>query len=102
LDQKAEEEALVPWADFANHSSACSSHLTWDHQEECVVLIADRNYAAGQQVYTSYGERSSAQLLFSYGFVPEAGTNPHDSVLLSLQVRSASVDVLGTMHQTAQ
>lgn len=31
----------------------------------------------------SYGQKSSGQLLLSYGFLPKSGTNPHDAVLLA-------------------
>ena len=103
-------EALVPWADFVNHSAGCSSHILLDSQRSgsggglpifgrnassdggstaqgCVVLQTDREYLAGQQVFASYGEKPSGELLLSYGFIPRPGTNPHDSVAVDAGVR---------------
>jgi hypothetical protein len=36
------------------------------------------------QVYISYGQKTSGQLLLSYGFMPETGANPHDACLLEV------------------
>lgn len=43
---------------------------------------SERRYAP-EQVYASYGARSSGALLLSYGFVP-GGVNPHEAVDLEL------------------
>ena len=43
-------------------------------------------------VDASYGQRSSTELLLSYGFMPEPGTNPYDSVLL--EVRTSKVAII--------
>eukprot|EP00887_Chlorella_sp_A99_P006062 scaffold22.g6062.t1 len=79
-----EVEALVPLADFANHDCAAACHLAWDAAAGGVVLRPDRGYAAGEEVVISYGERTSGELLLSYGFVPPPGANPHDACLLEL------------------
>lgn len=39
------------------------------------------------QVFISYGRKSNGELLLSYGFVPREGTNPRDSVELSLSIK---------------
>ena len=41
---------------------------------------------ACRQVYISYGQKTSGQLLLSYGFVPEAGSNTHDACMLELKL----------------
>lgn len=41
------------------------------------------------QVYISYGKKSNGELLLSYGFVPKEGTNPSDSVELSLSLKKS-------------
>lgn len=41
------------------------------------------------KVFISYGRKSNGELLLSYGFVPQEGTNPHDSVELSLSLRKS-------------
>ena len=38
------------------------------------------------QVYISYGQKTSGQLLLSYGFMPEAGSNPHDACMLEMRL----------------
>ena len=90
-------EALVPWADFVNHSPAATSHLAL--RDGQVVLAADRPYYAGQQLYASYGARASSELLLSYGFVPPPGTNPADAYLLRLGV--ADGDPLAAAKEAA-
>jgi len=37
-------------------------------------------------VFISYGKKSNGELLLSYGFVLKEGTNPNDSVELSLSL----------------
>lgn len=78
--------SLVPWADMLNHSTSCNAHIDWDPQSKAVVLRTDRDYDQGEQVYASYGNRSSGELLLSYGFVPALGTNPYDMAKLKLCV----------------
>lgn len=41
------------------------------------------------QVWVSYGEKTSGELLLSYGFLPEAGANPHDACLLRMRLQTA-------------
>jgi histone-lysine N-methyltransferase SETD3 len=82
--------ALVPWADFVNHSPAATAHLDWEggangDDDGCVVLRTERSYQKGEEVFASYGQRSSGELLLSYGFCP-AGDNPHETVALRLEV----------------
>ena len=38
-----------------------------------VVLRTDRGYSKGDEVYVSYGQKTSALLLLSYGFIPAPG-----------------------------
>ncbi|GAQ86407.1 hypothetical protein KFL_002870110 [Klebsormidium nitens] len=72
--------SLAPFADMANHSVDATTFFEFDARAGAVVLKADRNYEKGQQVFVSYGPRSSGDLLLSYGFVPKLDTNPHESV----------------------
>lgn len=71
------ELALVPWADFANHSTRANekgAHIDWRRGagagSGAVYLPAGGDYKRGEQVYASYGDRTSAELMLSYGFVP--------------------------------
>lgn len=78
--------ALVPWADMLNHSSEVETFLDYDKSSLGVVFTTDRTYQPGEQVFISYGKKSNGELLLSYGFVPNEGTNPNDSVELSLSL----------------
>ncbi|KAL6911402.1 hypothetical protein ACP4OV_000207 [Aristida adscensionis] len=74
--------ALVPWADMLNHSPEVETFLDYDKSSKGIVFTTDRSYQPGEQVFISYGKKSSGELLLSYGFVPKEGTNPNDSVEL--------------------
>lgn len=78
--------ALVPWADMLNHSSEVDTFLDYDKSSRGIVFSTDRVYQSGEQVFISYGKKSNGELLLSYGFVPIEGTNPNDSVELSLSL----------------
>ncbi|KAG6417036.1 hypothetical protein SASPL_124477 [Salvia splendens] len=78
--------ALVPWADMLNHSCEVDTFLDYDRSSQGVVFTTDRAYQPGEQVFISYGKKSNGELLLSYGFVPREGTNPSDSVELSLSI----------------
>ncbi|KAG8387172.1 hypothetical protein BUALT_Bualt03G0225700 [Buddleja alternifolia] len=81
--------ALVPWADMLNHSCEVETFLDYDKSSQGVVFTTDRAYQPGEQVFISYGKKSNGELLLSYGFVPREGTNPRDSVELSLSLRKS-------------
>lgn len=81
--------ALVPWADMLNHSSEVETFLDYDKSSLGIVFTTDRPYQLGEQVFISYGKKSNGELLLSYGFVPKEGTNPYDSVELSLSLDKA-------------
>ncbi|KAF5726536.1 ribulose-1 5 bisphosphate carboxylase/oxygenase [Tripterygium wilfordii] len=78
--------ALVPWADMLNHSCEVETFLDYDKSSKGVVFTTNRQYEPGEQVFISYGKKSNGELLLSYGFVPKEGTNPSDSVELSLSL----------------
>ncbi|XP_059449906.1 ribulose-1,5 bisphosphate carboxylase/oxygenase large subunit N-methyltransferase, chloroplastic [Corylus avellana] len=79
--------ALVPWADMLNHSCEVETFLDYDKSSQGVVFTTDRPYQPGEQVFISYGKKSNGELLLSYGFVPKEGTNPSDSVELSVSLK---------------
>ncbi|MBA0610250.1 hypothetical protein Godav_011118, partial [Gossypium davidsonii] len=79
--------ALVPWADMLNHSCEVETYLNYDKSSQAVVFTTDRAYQSGEQVFISYGKKSNAELLLSYGFVPKEGTNLNDSVELPLSLK---------------
>ncbi|KAK9133996.1 hypothetical protein Scep_013527 [Stephania cephalantha] len=81
--------ALVPWADMLNHSCEVDTCLDYDKSSKGIVFTTDRPYQPGEQVFISYGKKSNGELLLSYGFVPKEGTNPSDSVELSLAIKKS-------------
>jgi len=82
-------DSLCPWADFVNHDSSSSAFLRWDPSIDAVVLVSDRSYSPGEHVVSSYGQKTSGQILLSYGFVPEE--NPHDACLLLVSSDACSI-----------
>ncbi|KAK9285352.1 hypothetical protein L1049_024543 [Liquidambar formosana] len=89
LPSMDERVALVPWADMLNHSCEVETCLDYDKSSQGVVFTTDRPYQPGEQVFISYGKKSNGELLLSYGFVPKEGTNPSDSVELSLSLKKS-------------
>ncbi|KXZ55876.1 hypothetical protein GPECTOR_2g1427 [Gonium pectorale] len=96
LPGRGEVQVLAPWADLLNHDVAADAgcHLDWEPAARGglggLVLRADRPYAAGQQVFVSYGPKSSGELLLSYGFCPPPAANPHQDYKLRLAVDPAT------------
>ncbi|KAM3336679.1 hypothetical protein ACQJBY_030605 [Aegilops geniculata] len=60
--------SLVPFADFLNHDGASDSILVYDEEKDVSEVIADRNYAVGEQVMIRYGKYSNAMLALNFGF----------------------------------
>ncbi|XP_037408768.1 fructose-bisphosphate aldolase-lysine N-methyltransferase, chloroplastic-like isoform X1 [Triticum dicoccoides] len=60
--------SLVPFADFLNHDGASDSILVYDEEKAVSEVIADRNYAVGEQVMIRYGKYSNAMLALNFGF----------------------------------
>ncbi|XP_019194626.1 PREDICTED: ribulose-1,5 bisphosphate carboxylase/oxygenase large subunit N-methyltransferase, chloroplastic [Ipomoea nil] len=81
--------ALVPWADMLNHSCEVETFLDYDKSSQGIVFTTDRTYQPGEQVFISYGKKSNGELLLSYGFVPREGTNPSDSVEVSVSIKKS-------------
>ncbi|KAL3156684.1 hypothetical protein ABBQ38_000961 [Trebouxia sp. C0009 RCD-2024] len=86
LEGRRGEEALVAWGDMANHRSDVDTFLDWSASRKCVTFQPDRSYAPGEQMYVSYGQKTSGELLLSYGFMLAPESNPHDAYLLQLQL----------------
>jgi hypothetical protein len=65
--------AMVPLADFCNHSYTRSlSHFEFSRGRQggcdCVSLVCDNDVKAGEEVLICYGAKTTAQLLCFYGF----------------------------------
>jgi hypothetical protein len=91
------ESALVPVLDFANHAVPANARYEVVAETNDVVLwpiSADEGLHEGQQVTIGYsnGEKSAAEMVFSYGFLPD-GIEEAGRVVLDF--RWASDDILG-------
>lgn len=71
---------------MANHRSDVETFLDWTGSKKCVTFQPDRSYSAGEQLYVSYGQKTSGELLLSYGFMLAPESNPHDAYLMQLQL----------------
>ena len=86
LPGRNNEEALVAWGDMANHRSDVTSFLDWSEARQQVIFQPDCSYEPGEQVYVSYGPKTSGELLLSYGFMVAPESNPNDAYLLELEL----------------
>lgn len=77
-------DSFCPWADLVNHDSVNNDFLQYDAVADAVVLRASRSYAAGEQIMACYGQKTSGELLLSYGFTPTK--NPYEGCLLAFDV----------------
>lgn len=83
--------ALVPYADLLNHNPYCGAYIDTFQEnftgEGYVCVFTDRPYGKMEQVYTTYGQKTNAELLLLYGFVVDR--NPYDAVDVSVAVDEA-------------
>ncbi|KAF5001689.1 hypothetical protein FGRMN_856 [Fusarium graminum] len=62
--------AMVPGLDMANHSHSPSAYYDEDGNDNVVLIVRPgAEVSAGEEVNISYGEKSPAEMLFSYGFI---------------------------------
>ena len=62
----AARRALLPLLDLLNHRDGARVRL--ERSEKAWRLVADDAYAAGGEVFNSYGARGNLELLLNYGF----------------------------------
>ncbi|XP_050122351.1 uncharacterized protein LOC126599678 isoform X5 [Malus sylvestris] len=82
----------ITYKDFM-HAYALVTSRAWGSMKGYSLVIADRNYAPGEQVLIRYGKFSNATLLLDYGFT--LSSNIHDQV--EIQVNIPHHDVLREM-----
>ena len=88
LPSRNNEEALIAWADMANHDASVTNFLDWNRNKKCVIFEPGRSYTPGEQVCVSYGQKTSGELLLSYGFLIPPETNPDDAYQLQIALDS--------------
>ncbi|PRQ58965.1 putative [Ribulose-bisphosphate carboxylase]-lysine N-methyltransferase [Rosa chinensis] len=76
--------SLIPFADFLNHDGTSESVVLSDDDRHFSEVIADRNYAQGEQVLIRYGKFSNATLLLDFGFT--LPYNIHDQVQIQVNI----------------
>ena len=84
---------MVPFACHVNHSPRphCVRYGRLTPRTQTLDYPAFRPCSKGQQVYISYGPVPNLKLICFYGFaVP---SNPHDLVMLQLEVRSSRLEI---------
>ncbi|KAG0462310.1 hypothetical protein HPP92_020786 [Vanilla planifolia] len=80
----SEGVSLVPFADFLNHDRASESVLLSDEDKGFSEVIADRNYAIGDEILIRYGNFSNSTLMLNFGFTLQ--DNIHDQVEITMDV----------------
>ncbi|WP_224366323.1 SET domain-containing histone-lysine N-methyltransferase [Hyalangium versicolor] len=75
---------LVPLVDMINDGRPWDSPWAWLEEEQCFQVKSVDAVAAGQELHTTYGNKSNLSLLLQYGYVHE--DNAHDEVLLLLGI----------------
>ncbi|KAF5534655.1 SET domain-containing protein [Fusarium phyllophilum] len=67
--------AMVPVLDMANHSHSQTAYYDEDDEDNIVLLSRPgMEMSVGDEVNISYGEKSPAEMIFSYGFIDPEST----------------------------
>lgn len=61
-----DQKAMVPLAEFFNHSPDCCTLKTSEYSYQ---FVAARNYKMGEEVCTNYNNLDNDELMVTYGFV---------------------------------
>ncbi|KAM5512698.1 SET domain-containing protein [Fusarium oxysporum f. sp. phaseoli] len=84
--------AMVPVLDMANHSHSQTAYYDEDDEDNVVLLPRPgMEISIGDEVTISYGEKSPAEMIFSYGFIDRESTVEG----LTLPLESLADDPLG-------
>lgn len=73
--------ALFPGLDMANHSVHRQTSIKYDPASDQYNVVSGANFAAGQEIFLSYGLKSNEDLMFFYSFVE--GDNPANTVRIT-------------------
>ncbi|KAL8247633.1 hypothetical protein R6Q59_008849 [Mikania micrantha] len=79
--------SMIPFADFFNHDAYSETDVLSDDFKQVSEVIADENYAPGEEVLIRYGKFSNARLLLDFGFI--IPHNKYDQV---------KVEVIASQH----
>jgi hypothetical protein len=72
LNQSSQSAVLLPFIDSANHVQQADSTIEYNPLKDCFQLTIGPNCvdAATSQLFVTYGNKSDAELLLKYGFLP--------------------------------
>lgn len=76
--------SMIPFADFLNHDGTSDSCVLSDEAKQHSEVIADREFAPGDEVSIRYGRFSNATLLLDFGFTVPC--NRYDQVRFNLNI----------------
>ena len=85
---------LVPGLDCANHDDSVRLQFAAGARGG-VALLADRAIAPGEEVFTTYGPKSNAQMFMSMGFCRSDAHHAFNSADLLLMLNAGGVSVVG-------
>ncbi|KAG9292948.1 hypothetical protein G9A89_016310 [Geosiphon pyriformis] len=89
-EEPMEEVTMIPMADMLNHRTGYNNARLFSRVES-FQMVAIKNIARDEQIYNTYGELCSADLLRKYGYIEK--DNIHDIVEINGQL---AVDILST------
>ncbi|KAI3520075.1 hypothetical protein L1887_09297 [Cichorium endivia] len=93
-----ESRGWISTRDFLNHDGFSETDVLSDDFKQVSEVIADQNYAPGDEVLIRYGKFSNARLLLDFGFI--LPSNKYDKVKIEVnvpehdQLRSIKLDLL--------
>ncbi|KAG8375372.1 hypothetical protein BUALT_Bualt10G0093200 [Buddleja alternifolia] len=76
--------SMIPFADFLNHDGTSESYVLSDEGKRHSEVIADRDFALGDEVLITYGKFSNATLMLDFGFT--VSCNRYDQAQVELNV----------------
>ncbi|OQV17500.1 putative N-lysine methyltransferase setd6 [Hypsibius exemplaris] len=80
----AEVPLMIPIADILNASvHKNNAKLHWNEDDgKFLSMLCTKPIAAGEEVFNTYGEISSEEMLYLYGYAEEGPPNPHEEVFI--------------------
>ncbi|QLQ77937.1 hypothetical protein HG537_0A01840 [Torulaspora globosa] len=82
------EAFLYPVVDLLNHKN--DTQVKWIFEHENVCFITSEKLKKGDQVFNNYGDKSSEDLLLSYGFLQD--NNRYDRTRLTLRLDNETIE----------
>ncbi|KAK6158748.1 hypothetical protein DH2020_006062 [Rehmannia glutinosa] len=76
--------SMIPFADFLNHDGTSDAYVLSNESKKHSEVIADNDFAPGDEVLIRYGKFSNATLLLDFGFT--VSCNSYDQVRVELNV----------------